>query len=826
MKNKLLVYSLRKIKNNRKRFISLLFMALLGVGFFVGIKATSPDMIKSLDKYLDKKNVYDIELVSNVGFTDIDIKELKEIKNINSIEGTYMKDTYVSVNDREYTIRLLSLTTDMNELYINAGRLPKKDTEVVVEKRFLVDNKLKIGDTITIEDINIEENEFKIVGEVISPLYFSRDRGNTNIGNGQIKYYFYTTKETIKTPYYTHIYLTIKNLKKETTNSTEYKEKLAPVKKKITTKKKELETRRFNELYQSQIIMATNLGQTVDTSSLIKPKITVNERSDNSSYKDVIDASTNIEKIGNVFPLVFYIIAILISLITMMRMVDEDRSENGTMKALGYNTFDVLIKYLLFSFIATITGSLIGIVIGCNLIPSIIWDIYKLMFTVPYFVCEINMQYAVIGTLIALVCIVCSAVITCIQNLKSVPAELMRPKAPKSGKRVLIEKISFLWKRLKFSQKITVRNIFRYKSRVLTTIFGITGCTALILAGFGLRDAIKDIVTYQYDHVFHYDRMLALDTTKDTTNLLEDWNKKKEIVSVNPCLMKDTTMKYKGDSTSVTLISSSDFKKLDKVISLYDIDKEKKKIYPEKDGAIISEKTRNMYNLKIGDKITIYDEDDKPHKVKVTNITENYVNQYIYLSKESYEKIFKDYQENTVLLKLKDDLSKEKTTALDKELLENEEVTALLDVYEMMDLVKRTMKSLDSVVLVLIIAAALLAFIVLYNLSNINISERKREIATLKVLGFYNKEVDDYITKENMILTTIGIIFGLILGKQLSNFIIATCEPDSVMFVRDITLFSYIISACITILFTIIVNWITHFSLKKINMIESLKNVE
>lgn len=820
MKSKLLIHSFRKIKDNYKRFFSLLFMALLGVGFFVGIKATSPDMMKSLDMYFDKHDVYDLEVTSNLGLTDTDVLELEKLSGVETVVGSYMKDDYLKVATKEYVVRMLSVTNDINKLYLKKGKLPENEKEIVVEERLLRDNELTIGDFLSVGGGN-----YKIVGVVVSPLYFSMDRGMTNIGNGQVKYYVYVLDDVLENDYYTQVYLKVAGSKDFITGDDSYWDRVNDVKEEIIKIKSELEERRFDEVYGKTLEQAKMLGTAVDTRKFLKADLKVNLRDDSQAYNDVVDASQNIENLGNVFPLVFYVIAILISLITMMRMVEEDRLENGTMKALGYKTSEVLIKYLLFSVAATVLGGVIGVFIGCNLIPRIIWNIYQMMFTVPYFVCEINFRYTLIGIGIALACICGSAVVTCIKNLRNVPAILMRPKAPKNGKRVLLENVPIVWNQLNFSQKITVRNIFRYKSRVLATIVGIAGCTALILAGFGLRDAISDIVSYQYERVFHYDRMLVAKSSLMHDKLSKSLAELEEIDFSDSCLMNDTEIEYKKKRENVTLVVSDDYQRLDKVISLFDVDDSKNKVMPLDEEVIISEKTRVVFDIDVGDYLTVK-VGDTDRKLKVSHVVENYVGQYIYLNKNTYNKLFGKYSENTFLLDLDEGVTEKNLEKLDEVMLEMDEVAALVNISETIDLVKKTMNSLNSVVVVLIVAAALLAFVVLYNLSNINISEREREIATLKVLGFYNREVDDYITKESIILTIIGIGLGLIAGKYLSNFIVATCEPDTVMFVRTISLFSYFISAIITIIFTGIVNIITHFSLLKINMIESLKNVE
>ena len=402
----------------------------------------------------------------------------------------------------------------------------------------------------------------------------------------------------------------------------------------------------------------------------------------------------------------------------------------------------------------------------------------------------------------------------------------MRPKAPKTGKKILLEHITFIWKRLKFSSKITIRNIFRYKSRVLTTIIGITGCTALILTGFGLRDSIKGITNFQFTNIFKYDKMLMLSETANTSTLKNELLNNsivKEVVETN---INTATISYNKKEQEVTIIVPEVSKELKKVINLIDVsDNKKENLTPKDNTCIISEKTSRLLNIKVGDKITILDDNNKKHQVKVDKIVKNYINQYLYLSKKTYEKIFGNYKTNSYLVKLNNVSAKEKNN-FDEGYISKSEITSIVNNIDMKNTMNDIIGSIDSVVAILIVAAALLAFVVLYNLSNINISERKREIATLKVLGFYPREVDRYITRETIILTAIGITLGLLSGSYLCHYIISTCEPDYLLFDRRVDTISYILSALMTIIFTIIVNIVTHYNLKKINMVSSLKNVE
>lgn len=820
MKSMLIKHIFMKIKDNYKRFLSLLSMALLGVGFYVGIQACSPDMLETLDDFYDKNNVFDIEIVSNLGLTDNDIKALSNINNIDKIIGIYSKDEYLNTINEQYVIRLIGLSNNINNVYLEEGRLPKNNNEIVVEKALLKDNNIKINDNIIINNMN-----YKIVGTVLSPLYFSTEKPATTLGSGKIDYYAYTLDGNIKNDVYTNIYITVSNAKDELTNNNKYKSLIENVKNDIDKIKESREKIRYNELYDDIIQNSNKYGIEIDKSKLIEPKWYILNRLDNESYKELINASENIKKLGNVFPLIFFAISILISLISMMRMIEEDRTENGTLKSLGYNNFEITLKYIIYSLLATTIGGTLGVFIGSYLIPYVIWDTYKNLFFIPTFIYAINSFSNALGLWICILCICGTAIFVCIHELKDVPANLMRPKNPKSGKKITLEKISIIWKKLKFSDKITIRNIFRYKTRVFTTIFGIAGCTALILAGFGLKDSIKNITNYQFNTIFKFDKILMINENANydiiKSNLLNNNNISK-MVEVN---MQNIKVSNNNERQDTTLIVPDNLKQLDSVISLINIDNQEKITNIEKNTCVISEKTAKLLNLKVQDSITILDNENNEKKLKISYITKNYINQYIYITKDTYNNLFKNYSINSILVDLNKTNIKDSSN-FDKEYINNNYVTTIVNNKDIENYMNDMLSSINSIVAILIIAATALAFVVLYNLSNINISERKREIATLKVLGFYPKEVDKYINNETIILTTIGICLGLIFGSYLSHFIISTCEPDYITFDRQVYALSYIYSALITIMFTFIVNIVTHFNLKKINMITSLKNVE
>ena len=819
MKTKLLKHIFMKIKDNYKRFLSLICMAFLGVGFYAGIQSSSPDMLKTLDNFYDENNVYDISVISNVGLTEDDLLKLSKIKNVELAINIQEKDTYLEIEENNYVVKLIEYNSQMNNVYIKEGRLPKNNNEVSVDNALLENNNLKLGDNITIDG-----KKYSIVGNVISPLYFSAERPNSNLGSGKVDYYIYVYNGSLDLEAYSNIYITVKGAKKYLTNSDSYKKLINNVKKDIDLIKDKQQDIRYDELYSDIIETSEMYDISIDESKFIKPKWYIYDRLDNTSYKELINASDNLKKIGNIFPIIFFAISVLVSLISMMRMIEEDRVENGTLKSLGYNSFHITLKYVIYSLLATTIGSSVGAIFGSYMIPSVIWNIYTKIFFIPKFIYLLKSDYNALGLWICILCICGTSVIVCIKNLREVPANLMRPKAPKSGKKILLERINFIWKKLKFSDKITIRNIFRYKSRVITTILGIAGCTALILAGFGLKDSIKDVIDFQFNNIIKYDKMLMTNESINQIDIEKELLNDDKVENYTNVNTQNIKVLFNDEEQEVTMITPDDFNDISKSISLINLKTNNVIDNISDNSCIISEKTAKLLDIDVGDKISLLDNDNNKYDIKVSYIIKNYINQYLYINKNTYNNLFKDYKINSVLISLKDEDKNSKE--FDKKYISNGYALTIVDNDDIKSSMNDMLGSIDSIVAILIIAAASLAFVVLYNLSNINISERKREIATLKVLGFYPSEVDKYINRETVLLTILGIGIGLLFGSYLSHFIISTCEPDYIMFDRHVYTLSYFYSLFITVIFTIIVTIVTHFNLKKINMVTSLKNVE
>ena len=547
------------------------------------------------------------------------------------------------------------------------------------------------------------------------------------------------------------------------------------------------------------------------------------------AYVEYGQNADRIGAIGTVFPVIFFLVAALVCLTTMTRMVEEQRTQIGTLKALGYSKGSIAGKYILYALSASLLGSLIGLVIGQKVFPAIIINAYKILYqTLPKILTPLNFEYSVTSTAMAVICTTGATVFACYKVLMAVPAELMRPAAPKAGKRVLLERIGFIWKHLNFSMKSTIRNLVRYKKRFFMTVFGIGGCTALLVVGFGLKDSITSIGSLQFSKVHIYDSEISLEndiSEKKRQALTEMIENDADIVDSME-FAKTTIDAGDGNATkNACLLISENPSKLYYFVSLQD--RTTGETYELTDeGVIITEKLAKLLSVKVGD--TIYLKDDETSKVDVviTAITENYFFHYIYMSPAVYEALFNEAPLYETIFTNNADDSEKFEAEFSKKYMDSEAVSGVSFVSATASNIADMLKSLDIITYVLVVSAGLLAFIVLYNLNNINVSERMRELATLKVLGFYDGEVSQYVIRENVWLTAIGIIAGLLMGRLLHRYVILTAEVDMTMFGRNIELQSFLFSILLTFVFSGIVNLIMHFKLKKINMVESMKSVE
>ena len=559
------------------------------------------------------------------------------------------------------------------------------------------------------------------------------------------------------------------------------------------------------------------------------PEWMVTDREDLPEYTDYGDNADRLRNIGQVFPVIFFLVAALISLTTMTRMVEEQRTQIGTLKALGYKKSAIAAKYICYAFFATLLGSVLGMLIGEKIIPYIIITAYGIMYHNVANTISIDYQpgFALIASAASVVCTVGATLFASGKELQETPASLMRPPAPKEGKRVLLERLTFIWKHLSFSWKSTIRNLFRYKKRLIMTVFGIAGSMGLMLVGFGIQDSISDIAAIQYRELQHYDGMVIEDsdaTEEEHAELFEYMKENEQIAHCNRVQMTKISAPKGSSNISIYLFVPESLSEFAKDVTLKNrITGETYELTDE--GAAISEKTASLLGLKVGDMIPLK-KGDKEYKVRVAVITENYMSHYLYMTPRVYEQTFGEMPEyENIVFTMQEDC-KDDLEMAGTRILANPGALSISYTSSLASQVDRMLSTLDAVILVLIVSAGMLAFVVLYNLNNINITERQRELATLKVLGFYDGEVSQYVLRENVILTVLGIMFGAVFGILIHRYVITTVEVDAVMFGRNIKPLSFLYSGILTSIFSIVVNGVMHFKLKTIDMVESLKSVE
>ncbi|MFQ9932610.1 MAG: FtsX-like permease family protein [Roseburia sp.] len=556
-----------------------------------------------------------------------------------------------------------------------------------------------------------------------------------------------------------------------------------------------------------------------------KPETYVLDRNTNVGYVCLKNDSGVVKGIANVFPVFFFLVAALICMTTMNRMVEEQRTQIGVLKALGFSEGKIMGKYLFYSGSAAISGTLIGYVLGIHFFPLVIITAYGIVYKMGGIYYVSDLPLALVSLTVAVLCSVGTTWLSCHKELKEVAADLMRPKAPKAGKRVFLEHVPFIWKRLKFLQKVSVRNIVRYKKRFFMMVIGISGCTALLMMGFGVRDSVVAVADQQYEEIQLYDIGVTLKAGKmpgeaDLKSL--DSALEKENAAGMYAMEKTIDLVTDKGTKSIHMVAVENPDEVGDFISLH-TKKQEPIAYPKEGEAVLSKKVAETYAVKKGDTILLRDSDNNEMHLKVTGICENHIYNYVYIAPESYEKQIGDVVFKNVYVRLPDASDIHEVSAV---LMKADGVTAVTVNSDMLSRISQMMSCMNYIVIIIIICAGALAFIVLYNLNNINITERVREIATIKVLGFYPKETASYVFRENMVLTAIGCGLGLILGKWFHRFVMGEIQIDMVSFNVQINAVSYLFSVLLTMGFAWIVNCMMTGKLERINMAESLKSID
>ncbi|MBQ9027728.1 MAG: ABC transporter permease [Lachnospiraceae bacterium] len=853
--NHLLTDAVREILHTRKKFISLLIMNFLAVGFLAGLRMTAPDMKHSLDVYYDEQNLMDVRILSTLGLTQDDIDALKGFAGgaglpaITDAEGSKYLDALVG----EDTVTVFSMPGKINKLRITQGREPQSSSECVVEQ--LLANKLEIavGDTITIntEDADklttqssaLNEHTFTVCGIGISPMYISKTRGNSSIGTGTVTAWVSVPEEVFTQDYYTAAYLTADELDVlECYMDKSYRDKVDSLREALEPLGKERSVLRREQLIKETTItdmMAMILSSGLDSVQVEQGKWYILGRNTLESYEEFSMDSDRMSSLADVFPMIFFLVAALSSLTTMTRMVEDHRTEIGCMKAMGFSARDVSIKYIGYAAASSLTGGLTGWAFGILAIPGIIYYEWGLEYLLPPIKYMVSVPVLAYSVGLAVLATAGSAAAACMSTLTASAASLMRPRAPKPGKRVLLERIPAIWSRLSFIQKVSVRNLFRYKRRFWMTVAGIGGCTALVVTALGLRDSIFDILAWQFDEITCYDAALGISEeigAADKTDLREELENDPAIVAWQEC--NESWMEFEtkaGKVSNVTVICADDLHSLDGFINLRHreqgggISAKYRELFMspinmEPDGIIIDEKMAEILDVNVGSEVMLRNADEEEFTGIVSDITENYVNHYAYMTRKCMKSMTGDWPlHNTILLRLSDDAQEEEVA---RKLIAMEGVVSYNRIDQMRTRFENSIRSINAIIVIIIAAAALLAFLVLFNLTNINVTERIRELATLKVLGFYDAETASYVYRENGFLTLIGAAAGLFIGKWLHSWLVRTIEVDYLMFGRSVHPRSFVIAAVLTFLFSLSVNFFSFFTIKEINMIESLKSVE
>ena len=826
---------LREIKRTFTKFLSIFAICALGVAFFAGIRATSPDMKEAGDRLYNTYNLSDISVISTSGLTADNIRDLESIEGIRAVRASLFVDAMArGTGEKEKNLRLYSMPIklkseyaplidlipdygidtspeyEMNGVEIVSGRMPLNDTETALDYTLEGSLVKQLGDEITLTTSGGTVT-LRVVGFIRSPMYISMfERGTSSIGNGTSDGFAYASGNAIsslgtKLPvmsllntYYTRADIVISG-----------KEGLSA----------------YSDEYEALVNEVTDRIE--DYASTQSGTWYIQDRSGNPGYSDYSENTDRIAAVGDVFPLIFFIVVALVCLTTMTRMVEEQRIEMGTMKALGYGGWQIAMKYAVYAMSACISGGVVGAIIGFKLFPYVIMKAYSIMYYLGKLETPYRADIAFMAIAAMAVCTAAATFSACYASLKEVPATLMRPKAPKAGRRVLLEKIPFIWKKLSFTSKVTVRNLFRYKKRFFMSVIGIAGSGALLVTAFGLNDSIFGIIEKQFGDIWQMDVQAYVYEAMPLADMQELLGKNPandDFDSVMFCLDSQMECKNGGRSQSgVHLLGVESAGSMAGRISLHNGGAP---VTLDDSGVVVTAKLAETLSIKAGDEINMRT-GGEDHLMRVIGVADNYVYHYVYITAAYYETVFgKAMQYNGLMGNLKDGLTDETMDAMSTQLLSDSRMYTVRTIESIYASVWDSLSILNYVVLVLILGSGMLTFVVMLNLTNINIGERMRELATLRVLGFYDKEMYAYIFRENNALSVIGAFVGLLFGKIMHLFVIRTCEVDMVMFVRSAKPLSYVYAFALTIAFSLIVNLLMRPNVRAIDMVESLKSAE
>lgn len=862
MKKSLLKSALREIRSSFGRFIAIMAIVALGVGFFAGLMVSEEAMLKTGDTYLNDQNFYDFRLMSTLGFDDDDVAAVRDDGDVTAADGAYQVDALVSDGgDEEKVGRFHSITNDVNKLSLKEGRLPENDGECVADTSFYDGS--AIGKTVTLADGNeqsaldaLSQHEMKIVGVVESPLYMRVGRYSSEIGSGEVEAIYYVPAEAFTSDYYTEMYVStktegeiysdvydasiddeelgVKNAAETSVDARyqkivdEINDGRAQAQEGLDKANEALEMAEAAGAGETQLAeirtQRDEAQQALDALTVPdEPELYVLTRDEDVGFQFFKSDSSIVSSIAKVFPVFFFLVAALVCVTTMTRMMNEQRTQIGVLKSMGYGNAAILMKYMMYSGTSGILGCLVGYFLGTWGFPAIIWSAYRYYYALPDKIMYVfDLPLLVISLVVTLICTIGVTWICGRSSLSQTAANLIRPKAPKAGKRNPLERVTPVWKRLSFLQKITVRNLFRYKARFFMMILGIGGCTALIVTALALQDNFMGVADQQYTEIDLYDATVSFNESlsQDEMDAFLDDNGER-VAGALFSYTGNMDISANGTTHSVSMNAPIDNGDLGDFFSWH-VDGTDYSL-PAEGELLLDRGLANRLGVVSGDQVTVRDSDMHEVTLTISGVYDNYISNNAYISRDTLEKDFGKTDVNSAYVNFTGGDVHEEAAAL---MSADDNITNVSITRDSMDMFTDMLDSLNIIVLVIILCAGALAFIVLYNLTNINISERIREIATLKVLGFYANEANAYVFRENTALTIFGALAGLVLGKFFHAFVMAQIVVDGLSFDAYVSPQNYAIAFVLTLIFAFITRLIMRHKISKIHMAESLKSVE
>lgn len=847
--------ALSSLNHSWGRFIGITLLMAVSAFTFIGLKMAGPDMKNTAQTYYQEVNLADLTVSSNYGLDKNDTQTIKNQAKKATLDFGYLQDA--TINNSKTSLRVLSESKNISTSQLISGNFPKKDNQIAIS--YLLRNKYHIGEWITLnEHSNLKNSRFKIVGFIRPSEYTDKSNlGQTNVGTGQLSGVAIVKKSAFKAqsysiarirfnktkeldPYSSTYQKFIDNKKERLTNSLAQNSKLKKTEVDNNFKDAQKQIRQAKE----QIQLAENNGlnmsrekarlekqqkklneQEQEIKQLGSISYYVNDRKNDSGYDTYQSNSEKIELITNIFPVFLFAVAALVSFSTMTRFIDEERQNIGVLRALGYSKLDTSLKFVIYSLTAALTGVFIGAIGGYWILPRIIFNAYTANLTLTNFQSGFSWKYLFLTFLISILCTTGAAVIQLFIVLRAKTSELLLPKPPKNGSRILLEKIKPFWQHLSFNYKVTLRNIFRYKVKMIMTILGIAGCTGLLMMGFGIRDSLAGIGQKQYSEIIKYD-LIAIDKNSLSSEQSSRLNQKLSSSQVNkylPVYFENVSKKIAGTNQDLSIIVPEKSSQISKYISLRNRSSGQK-INLNSRGIVISEKLAKLLNLSIGDELSLVTTNGKKVKLPISNICEMYMGHYVLMNSNVYQKYFnKKVNSNAQLIELN---NKKQTNSFANSLMKTGAVSAINLNTNNQQIIDSLIQSMNKVIFLLIGLAALLAVVVIFTLTTTNLEERMREIATLKVLGFYNNEASLYIYREMIILSIFGILIGFLIGNWLHGFIIDNLSPLNAMFRPGILFSNYLLSALIPLVITGIMAIFVNRKIKEVNMLEALKSLD